>query len=112
MVYFYSVHLVEAGVEVTDDGDLLPLEEAELDDAHYHRVLAPVTLPDGPGAVSGASNRLFNSTIYSGTNIWTVFSPTFDKILQFFWNFKTSEIKIQQLVALCGSPTAAGGTQH
>ena len=33
---------------MADDGDLLPLEEAELDDAHYHRVLAPVTLPDGP----------------------------------------------------------------
>ena len=42
------MHLVEAGVEVADDGDLLPLEEAKLDDAHYHRVLAPVTLPDGP----------------------------------------------------------------
>ena len=45
---YYSVYLVEAGVEVADNGDLLPLEEAELDDAHYHRVLAPVTLPDGP----------------------------------------------------------------
>ena len=44
----YSAYLVEAGVKVADDGDLLPLEEAELDDAHYHRVLAPVTLPDGP----------------------------------------------------------------
>ena len=74
MVYFYSVHLVEAGVEVTDDGDLLPLEEAELDDAHYHRVLAPVTLPDGPGAVSGVIHQLYNN---SGTKIWTDFFPHF-----------------------------------
>ena len=84
MVYFYYVHLVEAGVEVTDDGDLLPLEEAELDDAHYHRVLAPVTLPDGPGAVSGASNRLFNSTIIQAQISGPICSP----LLTLFWNFK------------------------